>query len=294
MATRGVWRGAISFSLIHIPVSLHTATRSGTLDLDWLDRSDFAPVGYQRINKVTGKPVEWEDIVKAYRHEGDDYVVLTDEDFRLANVAATQTVDVQQFVALHAIPPPYFDTPYHALPEKRGEQVYGLFHSVLARAGLAAIGLVVIRTRQHLCALYANGETLMLNTLRFANELTPPPENDHGNARRRAVTPQDRALAQKLVTDMQADWQPERFHDTYREDLLKRVQAKVKAGQSRSLTEPKAGKAPTARGDNIIDLTQLLRRSLALRAGTEPATARPTPRAAPRVRRTRRSRAPAA
>ena len=294
MATRGVWRGAISFSLIHIPVSLHTATRSGTLDLDWLDRRDFAPVGYQRINKVTGKPVEWEDIVKAYRHEGDDYVVLTDEDFRLANVAATQTVDVQQFVALHAIPPPYFDTPYHALPEKRGEQVYGLFHSVLARAGLAAIGLVVIRTRQHLCALYANGENLMLNTLRFAHELVPPPENDHGDARRRAVTPQDRALAQKLVTDMQADWQPERFHDTYREDLLKRVQAKVKAGQSRSLTEPKAGKAPTARSDNIIDLTQLLRRSLAQRAGTEPPTARPTPRAAPRARRTRRSRPPAA
>ena len=266
MAARGVWKGAISFSLIHIPVSLHTATRSGTLDLDWLDRRDFAPVGYQRINKRTGKPVEWEDIVKAYKSEGDEYVVLTDEDFRLANVAATQTVDVQQFVDLAAIPPQYYDTPYHVLPDRRGEQVYDLFQSVLARAQAAAVGLVVIRTRQHLCAVYAEQERLMLNTLRFADEIVDPPKPERGGPRRRAITTQDRALAQKLVTDMHDDWRPGQFHDTYREDLLKRIQAKIKAGQSHALTEPATEKPAAARGDNIIDLTQLLRKSLAQRS----------------------------
>ena len=128
---RVIWKGAISFSLIHIPVSLHSATKSSVLDLDLLDRRDFAPVGYQRINKNTGKSVEWEEIVKGFQYEKEKYVALSDEDFRLANVEATRTIEIMGFVDPTAVAPPYFDTPYYLAAEKRGEKVYTLFREVL-------------------------------------------------------------------------------------------------------------------------------------------------------------------
>ena len=118
--SRGLWNGAISFSLIHIPVSLHTAARTGSVDLDLLDKRDFAPVGYQRYNKSTGKVVDWNDVVKGYEYEKGEYVVLTDEDFRRANVEASRTIDIQAFVPRDAIAPYYFDTPYFLVPDKGG------------------------------------------------------------------------------------------------------------------------------------------------------------------------------
>src|SRR5687768_17279560 len=123
---RGLWNGAISFSLIHIPVSLHTAARAHEIDLDLLDKRDFAPVGYQRYNKSTGKVVDWNDVVKGYEYEKGEYVVLTDEDFRRANVEASRTIDIQTFVDRDAIAPYYFDTPYFLVPDKNGERVYAL------------------------------------------------------------------------------------------------------------------------------------------------------------------------
>ena len=168
---RIIWKGAISFSLIHIPVSLHSATKSNVLDLDLLDRRDFAPVGYQRINKTTGKPVEWEEIVKGFEYEKEKYVALSDEDFRLANAEATRTIEITGFVDPHEVSPPYFDTPYYLAAEKRGEKVYALFREVLTLSSLMAIGLVVIRTRQYVCALFPMGSTLVLNTLRYADEM---------------------------------------------------------------------------------------------------------------------------
>jgi DNA end-binding protein Ku len=131
---RNLWKGAISFSLIHIPVSLQTATRAEELDLDLLDRRDFSPVGYQRFNKTTGKAVEWKDIVKGYAYKPGEYVVLTDEDFRQANVAATQTIEIQGFVEAADVPPYYFDTPYFLAPQPRGEKVYALLRDALERS----------------------------------------------------------------------------------------------------------------------------------------------------------------
>src|SRR5262245_43014950 len=163
---RSIWKGAISFSLIHIRVSLHTASRPNELDLDLLDRRDFSPVGYQRINKKTGKPVDWDDIVKGYQYRKGDYVVLTDEDFRRANVKATQTVDIRAFVHPQEIPPHFFETPYYLAPAKGGEKVYALLRDVLRRSERWAVGSVVIRTRAYACALLPQDELLMLNTLR--------------------------------------------------------------------------------------------------------------------------------
>lgn len=282
--SRTLWKGSISFSLIHIPVTLETASRSNTLELDMLDRRDFAPIGYQRINKETGKTVEWKDIVKAYKYQ-DDYVVLTDEDFRLANVEATQTIDIQGFVALGDIPPQYFETPYHLLPDDRGERVYELLRSVLEKSRTAALGLVVIRTRQHVCAIFPQGSGLLLNTLRYADELVAAeaPKRATARGKSRVVSAQETAMAMKLVADMGLKWNPEAFHDSYREDLLKRVEQKVRSGQRKTLTAAADSPRPKE-SSNVIDLTALLRRSLETRGpkgkGAGKSTMRPKARLA--------------
>jgi DNA end-binding protein Ku len=264
---RVIWKGAISFSLIHIPVSLYPASRSASLDFTMLDKRDFSPIGYQRINKTTGKTVEWGDIVKGYEYEKGDYVVLSDEDFRQANVEATQTIDIQGFVELSEIPPMYYDTPYYLAADKRGEKVYTLLREALVKSNTVAIGLVVIRTKQHVCALLPVGETLLLNTLRYADEVLDPAE--HAPATKSLedarVSQREFGMAVKLVEDMRLDWAPAEFHDTYREDLLRRIEEKVEAGQTKTLTP--ASKAAPVRKADVVDLTELLKRSLEQRGG---------------------------
>lgn len=279
-----IWKGAISFSLIHIPVTLHTASRDSALDLDLLDRRDFSPVGYQRINKASGKPVEWEDIVKGYQYEKDQYVVLTDEDFRRANVEATQTIDIQAFVRPFQIPPQYFETPYYLAAEKRGAKVYTLLREALRKADRWAIGSTVIRTRAYVCVLLPQDDVLVLNTLRYAEEILPPDSIDApaSTVRKAGVTAKEFDLALKLVADMTEPWDATQYNDTYRDDLMKRIEEKVKKGQTHALTAPEAER-PARRSAEIIDLTTLLKRSLASKPA-EKRAARParrptTPRA---------------
>jgi DNA end-binding protein Ku len=260
---RVIWKGAISFSLIHIPVSLYPASRAASLDFTMLDKRDFSPIGYQRINKTTGKTVEWGDIVRGYEYEKGEYVVMSDEDFRQANVEATQTIDIQGFVEPHAIPPMYFDTPYYLAAERRGEKVYTLLREALAKSNSVAIGLVVIRTKQHVCALLPLGDTLVLNTLRYADEVLSPDE--HAPAAKSLedarVSRREFDMALKLVEDMRQKWQPDAWHDTYREDLLNRIDEKIAAGQSKTLT-PAAAKPAEFRTADVVDLSELLKRSL--------------------------------
>jgi DNA end-binding protein Ku len=288
---RSIWKGAISFSLVHIPVSLHTASRTDALDLDLLDRRDFSPVGYQRINKKTGKVVAWDDIVKGYEYRKGEHVVLSDEDFRRANVTATQTIAIQAFVRQHEIPPRYFETPYYLAPEKRGQKVYALLRDALLKAERWAIASVVVRTRAYVCALVPHDRILVLNTLRYADELLPvesietPPASNRGTG----VTAKEFDLALKLVEDMTDSWNPDQYKDTYREDLMRRIREKVRKGQTHTLTEP-AEEKPARRSAEIIDLTTLLKRSLAektrpaAKSERKPATRRRVRRAAARRR----------
>jgi DNA end-binding protein Ku len=265
---RVIWKGAVSFSLIHIPVSLYTASRSASLDFDMLDRRDFAPIGYQRINKTSGEPVEWGDIVKGYQYEKGEYVVMSDEDFRQANVEATQTIDIQGFVEPNEIPPMYFSTPYYLQADKRGEKVYTLLREALVKTGTVAVGLIVIRTRQYLCSLLPLGNTLALNTLRYADEVLPyeqyaPATATLEDAR---VSQREFGMALKLVEDMRQKFDPRSFHDTYREDLLRRIEEKVQQGDTKTLT-PAAERASELRSAEVVDLSELLRRSLDQRGG---------------------------
>jgi DNA end-binding protein Ku len=257
---RSLWKGAISFGLVNVPVELHSAKkRAAELDMTMLDKRDLAPVGYKRVNKSTGKEVAWGDVVKGYEYKDDKYVVLSDEDFRRANPEASRTVDILAFVELADIEPQYFETPYYLKPEKRGEKAYALLRETLQKAGKAGVASVVIRTKQYLAALVAQDDLLVLNTLRYAAELKAPSELEIPKAK---VTPKELDMALRLVEDMADDWQPAKFKDTYREDLLKRIKEKVKAGQTEELTEPDPDARKPAKGAEVIDLMALLKKSV--------------------------------
>jgi DNA end-binding protein Ku len=260
---RGLWKGAISFGLVNVPVELFSAEkRSSELDLTMLDKRDLAPVGYKRYNKSTGEDVPWAEIVKGYQYDDDKYVVLSDEDFRRANVEASKTVDIQAFVDLKDIPPIYFETPYYLAPGKRGEKAYALLRDAMRKAGKAGIATVVIRTRQYLAAVMPQDDVLIMDTLRYADEIKGVEELGVPNGTlQQKVSAKEIEMALRLIDDMSEKWQPEKFKDSYRDDLMARIQEKILQGQTEEITQPgKAENEPA--GAEVVDLMALLRRSV--------------------------------
>ncbi len=260
---RVVWKGAVVFGMVYIPVSLYPGARANQLDFNMLDKRDHAPIGYQRINKKTGKPVEWEHIVKGYEYEDGQYVLLSDEDFKQANPEATQTVEILSFVDADAIDPQYFDTPYRLVPGKRGEKGYALLRETLRRTGKIGVAQVVIRTKQHLAAVMPVGEMLVLETLRYNDEILPATEFEFPPVEIKKAGIGDRELdmATRLVEEMAEEWDPGRFRDTYREDLMARIEQKIQSGETETVTPPAAeDKEPG--GAKVIDLMAALKRSL--------------------------------
>ncbi|HEX6413264.1 MAG TPA: Ku protein [Burkholderiales bacterium] len=256
---RGLWKGAISFGLVNVPVELHSAKRrTSELDMTMLDKRDLAPVGYKRVNKATGKEVPWAEVVKGYEYRNDKYVVLSDEDFRRANPEAAKTVDIQAFVELADIAPQYFETPYYLIPGKRGEKAYALLRDTLKKVGKAGIATVMIRTKQYLAALIAQDELLVLNTLRYHDELKKASEFEIPDAK---VSAKEMDMAMRLVDDMADKWQPARYKDTFKDDLLKRIEEKVEAGQTEEITEPEKG-AREPKSADVVDLMSLLKKSI--------------------------------
>ena len=254
---------------MHIPVTLHTATHAHEIDLNLLDKRDFAPVGYQRYNKSTGKVVDWNDVVKGYQYEKGEYVVLTDEDFRRANVEASRTIDIQAFVSSDAIAPYYFETPYFVVPDKNGQHVYALLREALEQSKKLAVATFVLRSRQHIAALIPVGDVIVLNTLRFQEEIQPQPEVAAASGKKANAGARELQMALKLIDEMSDEWKPEAFADTYRDDLMKRIDQKVKAGQTHALTQPEEEDTGTrATGGKVVDLMSLLQRSLDQKGGS--------------------------
>jgi DNA end-binding protein Ku len=276
--SRPIWKGAISFGLVHVPVELHSASSSSGIDLDLLDKRDFAPVGYKRYNKSTGKEVNQEDIVKGYAFQKDEYVVLTDADLRKANPESTQTIDILSFVETSDIPVIFFEQPYYLVPSKGGEKVYALLRQTLERSGKLALGQVVIRTKQHLAALMPLQEVIVLNLLRYKEEIRELPEIPLPKSGKQSlVSAKEVDMALSLVKDMTEAWNPEQYQDTYRQDIIKLVNKKVKAKQTHFLTEPDsdADQVTEAKPSNVVDLLQLLKNSLGDKSGKSPKTSKP-------------------
>jgi DNA end-binding protein Ku len=268
---RALWKGAISFGLVHIPVELYPAEDRRSFSFSMLDKRDFSPVGYKRYSKKSGKEVEWKDIIKGYEYEKGQYVVLSEEDFRRANIKASQTIDIAEFVDAREIPAQYFETPYYLVPTERGKKVYALFRDALAATGRVAVAQVVIRTAQHLAAVVPMGDVLVLETLRYADELRDTKGFDlpAEGAKGAAATAKEVALAKRLIDDMTTRWKPSAFRDTYHQDLMNRIHEKVKRGETHEITAPDANESPAPRSAQVIDLAALLRDSL---RGAKPRT----------------------
>jgi DNA end-binding protein Ku len=261
---RSIWTGTIGFGLVQIPVSLFSGEDKEELDMTMLDKRNFAPVGYQRINKVTRKEVPWDQIVKGYEHSSGEYVVLTDADFKAANVEATRSMDIEDFVEFASVDPRLIDRPYYLAPQKAGKKAYALLRETLRKTGRAGIGKIVIRTRQHLAAVVARDKALVLVVLRFLDELRKEDDLDlpDTNLGKLGVSSKEVAMAEQLVESMAGEFQPKRYVDEYRRDLMKLIRRKVKAGEVNQIPTVEKGSAERPRATNVIDLSSLLAKSL--------------------------------
>ena len=265
---RSLWKGAISFGLVHIPVEMYPAVQNHTLDLTMLDRRDFSPVGFKRYNKNNQKEVSWDDIVKGYEYASGEYVVLSEEDLRRANPEATGTIDILAFVDAEQVPLLFYEQPYYLAPGKGGDKVYALLRETLRKAGKIGIARVVIRVKQHLAALVCVGDTIVLNTLRYADEIRATDELKipTASAKTAQVSDKELKMAMALVEGMSEEWHPEEYHDTYREDVLALVEKKVEANETKTITMPGKEKAAATSG-NVIDLVALLQQSIGKKPG---------------------------
>jgi len=260
---RAIWKGSISFGLVSIPVGLFSAETRDEISFRQLDKRNLAPVGYKKYNKQTGKEVELDDIVKGYEYEDDRYVLISDEDLKRANPEKTQTVDITDFVNLEDIDPEYFDKPYYLAPLKKNAKAYALLREALKRSGKVGIAKVVIRSREYLGAVIPHGDVLVLEILRYPHEIrgTDDLELPAGDLEKMGVTDREVKMAEMLIDGMTAEWDPSKYHDTYRDDLMALIHQKIESGQTEVLDETPAPEVD-AEPKGVIDIMSLLKKSV--------------------------------
>ena len=275
-STRTMWKGAITFGLVHIPIALYSATAETDLNFDWLDKRSMDPVGYKRINKKTGKEIDKDDIVKGIEYGDGKYVVLTQEEISAAYPRSTQTIEIESFVDADDVPFVYLERPYYMAPTNKGEKVYALLREALRESNKVGIAKVVIQTKQHLAVLIPCGPALVLNLLRWGGEIRSwedlklPPVG----AKAAGLKDSELKMARQLIDDMAADWSADQFRDSFREEIMKLVEIKAKAGETATVTKIEDDPSPQRSAD-VIDLTELLKRSLQVgKSAAAPAPAR--------------------
>jgi len=264
---RAIWKGSISFGLVNIPVGLYSAETRDEIHFKLLDKKTMSPIHYKRVSEESGKEVAWEEHVRGYEYEKGKFVVLSDEDLKRAAPEATQTIDISDFVDLEDIDPLYFDKPYYLAPDKKGMKSYALLRETLRRTGKVGIAKVVIRTRQYLSAVVARGDVLTLELLRYAHELRDPSELEVPKGKE-GVSERELEMAERLVEGMVEAWDPEKYKDDYRRDLMKMIEERVEAGQLEASPEP-APKPARQAGGQVVDLMALLKRSVEEGGGTK-------------------------
>ena len=252
---RAIWKGAISFGLVNIPIALYSATRSEEVRFRLLRADDLSPVNYKRVAEADGKEVPWDKIVKGYEYEKGRFVVLKDEDFRRVDIEATQTVDIASFVKLDEVNPIFFHRPYYMEPQKGGDKAYVLLRDALRASGRIAIAKVVIKTRQHLAAVKPQGKGLMLELMHFASELIDIDEFKLPESKETGK--KELQMAQALIDSMSDEWKPEEYVDEYRAAIEKVIEEKLEHGDE---SAPKPARKQKA--TNVIDLVSVLQKSL--------------------------------
>jgi DNA end-binding protein Ku len=257
---RAIWKGAISFGLVHIPVALVSATASQGVDFDWLDKRSMDPVGYKRVNKVTGEEMEGENIVKGVQYEKGRYVVLSEEEIKAAHPVSTQTIEIFSFVERTQIPLANIDTPYYLAPDRRGEKVYALLRETLRQTDKVALALVVLHTRQYLTALMPLEDALVLVKLRWPSEVRDLDTLELGpETTKAALKKGELDMAKRLVEDMSGDWTPDDYTDQFEAKIMALVERKAHEGK---IEDVETVENAAQQGADVIDLTELLKRSL--------------------------------
>jgi DNA end-binding protein Ku len=292
MAT--IWKGSLTFGLVNVPVELRSAVRTDKISFRQLHEDDLSPIKYERVSQKTGEVVPWGEIVKGYEYSKGKFVVLTDEDFKAAALESSKTIDILDFVQESEIDPRYFDTPYFLVPAKGGEKAYALLREAIRNAGAVGIGTFVMRQAQHLAGVKVVGDALVLEIMRFASELVPADEYSFPDAA--VVRPQELKMAEQLVANLAEPFQPEKYTDEYRTNLMKVIKAKMKGKKIPVAAEPEE----PADG-KVLDLMARLQASLgqakgekrapkAAASGAAKAGARPAARAKPAAKKSPRAR----
>src|SRR5262245_19586370 len=263
---RAIWKGSIAFGLVNIPIGLYPATRREELKFRLLRRSDLSPINYKRIAEADGKEVPWEEIVKGYEYEKGRFVVLKEEDFRRADIEATQSVDIMEFVPLPEIDPIFFDRPYYLEPEKKGIKAYALLREALKRSGQVGTAKVVIKTRQHLSAVKPEKNALLLELMHFPDELIEAESLQIPN--NAPVRPQELKMANELIEKMSGKWEASKYSDEYKNALLELIHKKAERGGE----APPEKATKKQKGPKVIDLVSVLQESLekARKKGAKP------------------------
>jgi DNA end-binding protein Ku len=277
---RAIWKGAVSFGLVHIPVAMYPASKDDDIDFDWLDRRTMEPVGYKRINKATGKEIASDDIVRGVEVDQGRYVVIDDDDIKAAYPRATQTIDIEAFVSAEQIPFVQLERPYYLEPSGRGaDKVYALLREALLQRQRIGIARIVMSRKQHLAALVPSGRGLLLNTLRWAAEIRPWDELELPGQGKAALKDKELQMAVQLIDELTVDWDPEAYRDSFKDRIMELVKRKAKAGDTEQVEAIEPADVPH-KASNVVELADLLKRSL-----------KPAANAAGGTKRTQRKRA---
>jgi DNA end-binding protein Ku len=252
---RSIWKGAIAFGLVNIPIELYSAVRDHRPRFRLLHAKDEAPVKYERVCQTEGKPVAWEDLVKGYEYAKGQFVVLTKDDFKTAALEKTKTVDILDFVDPEEIDERYFETPYYLQAGKGSERAYAVLREGIRESGKIGVAKIILRDAQHLAAVEAIGDALVLTMMRFADELADLKEFNFPH--KAEIRPAELKMAQQLIDSLTSKWDPAKYTDEYKENLMRVINAKLK-GKRPKLEEM----ASTPQGAEVVDLMARLRASL--------------------------------
>ena len=261
---RPIWNGTISFGLLNVPVHLYPGERSVDLNLRMLDGRDENPIRYERINSETGEEVPWKDIVKAFEYSKGNYVVIDEQALKKAHPEATEAVEIEAFVPRESITPRYFEKPYYLVPQAKAEKGYVLLREILDKTRKVGIAKVVIRTRQYLAAVMPLDNALLLNLMRFPQELIAPEEYrlPEGTLKQYRISSKELEMGQALVESMSTDWKPESYKDDFRDKLRKTIDAQVKRKRGKKQVVAEESPPPVEESTNVVDFMALLKKSI--------------------------------
>lgn len=257
---RPIWKGYISFGLVNVPVVLYSAEKNGDIQFKLLDSRDKARIRYVRINEHTGEEVPWEEIAKGYEYDDHDYVLLRDEDLKKIAGENSKTINIEAFVPQSSLEPVDFERPYYLVPDKKGDKGYVILRETLKNTKKIGIAKVIIHTREYLAALIPYGDALVLNLLRYHQELRKPDEFDLPTESLKAykITPKELEIAKQLVASMTTKWNPGTYEDEYRVALQKWIDEKIHKQTPHTTMKQKS--ASTSK--NVVNFVDLLQKSL--------------------------------